>query len=341
MSSADPDLAPAHDEFWAWWSGEGAAACAAAIADGTLEGLVDELNERVHAMAPELVWELGPGDLAEHRLVVSPEGDPDVRATARRWLVAAPARDETWEYADARLASLDPASGSMTVGDAQVDFAAVRIGAERVGNHVDVAVHHPLLRDLPEQARGAVVFIALDHTLGETDCETWVGNVEVALDEPAGAVGLDGLRALVAQVRDDAVDESGQPVWVLLQGEQDGAPLMAAAQVPLAPSWAPQLDAHLAVEVPFDDATPDGLPADAALDALRALEDHLGELLGDAGRLVAHETGLGRRVLHFYVDSTRPGAGVVEAAVRGWPQGRVEVVRTPDPAWQRVRHLRT
>lgn len=338
---ADPDAMPDHGAFWTWWTEEGAAACEAGIADGTVEELVDELTARVHALSPDLAWELGPGEGAQHLLVVSPEGNPQARATARRWLRAAPAPTATWEYADARPASPDPGSGGITVGATQVDFSGIRVAATRVAHHVDVVVHHPSLRGLPEQARGSVVFISLDHTLGETECETWIGNVEVSLEEPADALTLEGLRDVVAQVRADALDDDGQPTWVMLQGRHDDAPLMALAQVPLAPSWAPHLDAHLAVDVPFRRATAEGLPEAEALDDLRGLEDHVTERLGESGRLVAHETGRGRRTLHYYVDSAGPTAGVVEAAVTGWTQGRVEVTHTPDPAWQAVRHLRT
>ncbi|MCW2815420.1 MAG: hypothetical protein JWN84_2875 [Nocardioides sp.] len=338
----DPDAQPPnYDAFWSWWLEQGAAACEAGIADGTLSELVDEITARVHAISPELVWELGPGSSAQHLLVVSPEGNPDVRAAAHRWLLAAPAPTETWEYADARPPSGDPDSGGMRVGETDVDFAAIRVGATRVGNHVDVAVHHPALRELPEQARGAIAFLSLDHALGETDCETWVGNVGIALDPPPDAVTLEDLRGLVTQVARDAVGDDGQPVWVLLQGEHDGAPLMAAAQVPLASSWAPHLDTHLEIDVPYADATPDGLPAPEALDALRGLEDHLADRLAGTARLVAHETGRGRRLLHVYADSETPAAAVVEAAVTGWEQGRVEVRATPDPSWHGVRHLRT
>ena len=332
---------PAHDAFWSWWLDEGAAACEAGIADGTLSDLVDEITARVHAVSPELVWALGPGTTAEHVLVVSPEGNPDVRAAAHRWLLAAPAPTATWQYADARPPATDPASGGMRVGETDVDFAAIRVAATRVGNHVDVAVHHPALRTLPEQARGAIAFLSLDHALGETGCETWVGNVEVALDPPADALTLEGVRDLVEQVARDAAGDDGEPVWVLLQGEQDGSPLMAAAQVPLASSWAPHLDTHVEVDVPYADATPDGLPALEVLDALRGLEDHLAERLGATARLVAHETGRRHRLLHFYADSATPAAAVVEAAVTGWEQGGVEVRATADPSWHGVRHLRT
>ncbi|WP_137293263.1 DUF695 domain-containing protein [Nocardioides dongxiaopingii] len=328
-------------EFWLWWAEEGAGACEAAIESRSFEAVTDEINARVHAVDPRLVWELGPGREARHVLVVTSEGDAGARAVARRWLRAAPAPSATWEYADARQAEVDVDAMVLKVGETEVDFAAVRVVAERVGNHVDVVVHHPAMASLPEQARNTVAFLALDATLGENDCETWVGAVEVALAPPVGATLLAALREVVAEVRDDSVDEHGTPVWVLLRGEVDGAPIMAAAQVPLAGSWAPQLDTHVAVAVPYRRATEQGLPDPGTLESLRALEDHLGERLGDSARLVAHETSSGTRTLHFYADSTTPAAAVLQAAVTGWDQGRVTVAAQPDPAWHAVRHLRT
>jgi hypothetical protein len=330
-----------HDAFWAWWTAEGAEQYATAIADGTVADLVEELSERVRAVSPDLAWELGPGLTSQHVLVVTAEGKAETRATARRWLRAAPEPDATWEYADARPAELDPGAGGLRIGDVEVDLADVRVAAQRVGNHVDVAVHHPRLRDLPEQARGTVVFLSLDQALGENDCETWIGAVEAALDPPADGLTLLGLRDLVSEVRDDATGDDGEPVWVLLRGEHEGVPMTAAAQVPLAPAWAPHLDAHLAVVVPYADARPDGLPEPDKLDALRDLEDHLTERLAGSARLVAHETERGHRTLHYYVDSTLPGAAVAEAAVVGWPDGPVQVEQNPDPSWYAVRHLRT
>lgn len=345
---SEPPRHPSPDDlaaFWSWWEAEGAPACEEAIAARSLDHLVDELSRRVHAVSPALVWELGPGDLSEHRLVVSPEGDPSARALARRLLLAAPPATPTWSYADARPADDDPGGGGLRLGEEEVSFADLRVAATRVGHHVDVAVHHPRLRELPEQARGAVMFIALDHALGEIECETWIGGVEPALDPPADGLTLEELRDLVAEVRADALDEDGRPTWVMLQGEHDGRPLMAVAQVPLAPTFAPHLDAHLEVTVPFADATDEGLPTPAALDALRELEDRVTGVLGDSARLVAHETGDRRRLLHLYVDSAvdqaRPVVPAVEGVVAVWDQGAVGVRLEPDPGWHAVRHLRT
>jgi hypothetical protein len=47
-------------QFWAWWMSR-ADAVAAAIPDNTTPALAAEISDRVHAMHPDLQWELGPG----------------------------------------------------------------------------------------------------------------------------------------------------------------------------------------------------------------------------------------------------------------------------------------
>ena len=171
--------------------------------------------------------------------------------------------------------------------------------------------------------------------------ETWVGQVRTTAVQPLDAVPLSGLRAVVRQLREQWTDEEGNPAWVLMQGRtKDGGVLLASSIVPLRPSLAPHLDTHVAVAVPFTDRTEQGLPGPGSLQALRDLEDHLSQRLGGSGRLVAHETRAGTRVLHCYVDGTTPAAEQLKAAVGGWGQGRVRIEAAGDPGWDRVRHLR-
>jgi hypothetical protein len=104
---------------------------------------------------------------------------------------------------------------------------------------------------------------------------------------------------------------------------------------------APHLDTYVPVVVPYAERTDEGLPGPGSLTELRGLEDHLRERLGGSGRVVAHQSHDGVRVLHLYVDGTTPALEQVRAAVRGWEQGPVEVSAQPDPAWDAVRHLRS
>ncbi len=337
-----PDLIQGIDGFWSWWLDSGADRTAAAIAAHDPQRMVEELSRRVNAIHPGLAWELTPGDGAgaEHLLVVSPEGNPELRSTARRWLRAAPPPSATWEYADARQPAADLTGIRLGIGGREVGFGDMVVAARRLGYRFEITLHHPLFADLPHEAQLQITYLALDAAIGETHVETWIGEVAPAASAPLDSFPLEHLRGLVHQLVAETTDEAGEPTWVLLHGNGADGPVLASAQVPLSPTSAPELDHHVAVVVPFADRTEEGFPGDASLQDLRDLEDHLTARLGHSGRLVAHETTAGVRTLHFYVDSATPSAGVLSAAVHGWGQGRVTVTDEPDPAWDAVRHLR-
>lgn len=103
----------------------------------------------------------------------------------------------------------------------------------------------------------------------------------------------------------------------------------------------PHLDTHVGIRVAFTDVEESGLPGDTSLTALRELEDHLMQRLGDSGRVVAHETTNGVRVLHLYTDSTTPAVEQIKSALGGWTESQPRVDVAADPAWDAVRHLRT
>ena len=339
-----PDLAQGIDSFWGWWTAAGAAQTAAAIASRAPEGMVDELSRRVNGIHPGLAWELATGRSAQHVLVVSPEGNPDLRGAARRWLRAAPEPDSTWEYADARRAVPDLDDIRLSLGKQTVCFGDTVVTARRVGHHFDVVVHHPVFEEIPVEAQLQITYLALDAALGEIDVETWVGEIEPAALAPLDAFPLRHLPRLVADLREELTDADGSPTWVMLRGSGPDGPVMAVAQVPLAPTAAPELDEHVAVAASYHHGTGEGLPGDDALMALRDLEDRLAGVLAGRGRLVAHESTGGRRTLHFYVDSATGATRELLEAARGWRHedlaGVVETASESDPGWSAVRHLR-
>ncbi len=338
-----PATPPPVEAFWQWWQAEGATLCADAIARGRAEDVVEQLSDQVAAVQEGLAWQLGPGSSSQHALVVSPEGDPALRAAARRWLRAAPEPTPTWEYADSRQ-PVDLAGVSLGLGEQVLPLEQVRVAIAREGNRLGVVVHHPALATLPEEGRQQVAVLALDAALGEDDVETWVGSIEVSCESPGDAqhdLPLGDLPAAVQRLREEHLDEQGLPTWVLLRGTGPGGDVLVGAQVPLAATSAPDLDDHLAVAIPYRGRTDEGFPDAGALTALRDLEDHVTERLGSSGRLVAHETSAGTRVLHYYVDSTSPADGVVRAAVTGWSDGDVRVSVEHDPAWTAVAPFRT
>src|SRR5699024_8573346 len=144
----------------------------------------------------------------------------------------------------------------------------------------------------------------------------------------------------VRDLREEFTGDDGEPTWLVLQGDTPYGPLLASTQVPLAAAWAPQFDTHIGVSVPYGDKEDSGLPAERSLGNLRALEDHAVARLEGQGRLVAHETTRGIRLLHFYVDGSTPAVDQVKAAVQSWDEGRVKVRAESDPGWSQVQHLR-
>ena len=336
--------AEAIDGFWSWWREAGSARLTAALADGDPHRMVSDLSSRVSAVHPKLSWETGPGRERTHTLTVTGEGDPELRAVARRWLRAAPAgadADPVWDFADARQPAPDLSGTTLEIGGHRIDAASVRVSAQVRGFEADVTLFHPAFEALPEQARNQVAFLLLDSALGEVAVETWIGAIAPAAIEPLDAFPLTGMRAVVEEVSRPCVDGDGQPIWVLLQGEApDGLPVIASAQVPLKAVTAPELDTYVGVQVPFTDRNAGGLPGPGSLGALRDLEDHVTARLEGSGRIVAHETHAGVRILHVYVDGGTPAVEQVRAAVGAWEQGRVRVESQPDPGWRAVTHLR-
>ncbi len=328
-------------QFWAWWTTEGAASCASAIAQDTPDRIADDLSGRVAAIHPELAWELTSGDVSEHQLVVTAEGNAEVRPVARRWLMAAPPADEVWSYDDHRGAAANPEEVVLQApGSPEVAFADIRLGARRHGARIDVTVHHPAFPDVDQHTQLQVAFLALDAALGENDTELWIGEIKPSPYEPMDAFGLSALRALVDNLRRQHVDADGRPQWALLQGEGPGGPVVASARSPLHPLFGPLFTRHVAALVPYRDRTGTGLPGSAALEALRALEDDVESVLGIDGLLVAHESSAGSRLFHVYVDPETDASARVAAVLDRWTDGEVRVsVTDGDPGWDAVRHL--
>lgn len=188
--------------FWLWWAAEGRAEATRAFDEGhdgghDLTALAERIGARVQAIA-DLAFETGAGRTARHVLVVTPAGDPDLRDVARRWLAAAPAADDAFEYADARQPVRDP--GGLAIGlpdGTKVDLASATVVAEVEDTTVHVRVSHPAYAGLPDQAQAQITFLLLDALLGEGVVEQRIGGVEWAGTAGDGAMPLLDLPAIV------------------------------------------------------------------------------------------------------------------------------------------------
>ncbi|MFD7156691.1 DUF695 domain-containing protein [Kribbella sp. NPDC059898] len=323
--------------FWSWWTTTGGAAVADAVARREPGGANAELTERIGRIHPDLEWELGPGLHAEHVLIVTAAGNPAQRATARRWLRAAPPSDHAWEYADLRRPG--PAVTIQFDGLPPVAIDESLVSIEPDSASVHVGVHHPAFASLSVDTQRRVTFLILDLVLGEEMVETWVGAIDPLADAPADAVPVMQLLPAVAGFAAEHTLDDGSPAWKMLEGTRDGQRVIATAEYPLRSIRRPHLDTHVAVSIRYPVVREDGLPESEMLDELRAFEDHLTDRLGGSGNLLAHETSAGVRILHYYVDGTTPADAQLQAATTGWPHGKVTLTTTPDPAWEGVAHL--
>jgi hypothetical protein len=311
--------------FWAWWREHAA---------DPLETLVEELSAQVAAIHPDLQWEIGRGVGARHVLCVTGVGDPSLRAVAERWMRAAPAADEAWEFAPARRADADALRMRMTIDKWDFDLSktAVSLQLDEEAMWVDVEVHHPLFDSVPGVVRKQVATLVVGWALGEDGRERWIGRIGVAVRRPEDGLPVEALPETVAALAGRHTENN----WAMLRGEtESGVPMMAVVIRPMRWVDYPSFDRHLALDLSFR-----GNLDDAKLMALRTLEDEVvAALAGNRVLLVGHETIKGRRTLHFYCDSADEGPADV---MRRWVRGRLgRKLRVDfDPGWMAVQRLR-
>lgn len=186
------------ERFWTRWN-ELLPAVSAALGDGEPHRMEAELCELVGDLHPDLHFSLERGQRAIYALVLSGQEDPRLRPYTDAWIAAAPPENVIWEYHDSVPAVPDPNGVTVNLAGHRLRLADFRVVAQvdEAEGVVDVAVHHPELAELDEAARSAMTFLPLDATLGERLAGERLRRVETAEREPAGAISLLELRALV------------------------------------------------------------------------------------------------------------------------------------------------
>jgi hypothetical protein len=322
-------------EFWQWWA-TARDDVAAAIPAGTVQVFANQLGHRVAGIRPDLQWELTPGGTSAHALVVTSGGQAALRATAARWLAAAPPADETWSYRCARAADPSVFESTIEIDGHKLELDRIRYGitVDKERHQLDVVCYHPEFARLPDNVRGQVTFLTLDWAVGENDVEIWLGEVTWTATEPANPKTPENLRYAVTAVASD------EDSWVLMEGQRrDGTPLLAMVASPLRSARWPRFDLHMPVRLAYQRYNDGQFPVGESLTALRDFEDEVSAALGANGALVAHETSGGQRTLHFYVDSQSNAPAELESHLPRWREGRASVEPRLDPGFDDVRHL--
>ena len=189
------------EEFWRRWD-ELLPEIAGALGDSAPERIETLVADALAEVHPDLTFGIEHGEQAVYALVISRQGDPELRPYTDAWMAAAPPPDTLWEYYDSVPPVPDPTQVTVNLRGEKYPLEQVRVAAQvdEAEGLVDVAVYHPGFAALDDNARRALTFLPLDATLGERLAADRIGRVETAQTQPEGAVGLLELRELVREL---------------------------------------------------------------------------------------------------------------------------------------------
>jgi len=302
-----------------------------------LDALGRHLDSAVELIDPRLCWELGKAT-SEWLLVVTANGDPQVRSTAERWLRAAPVPDPGWQFHCYRPADRGALSGKLQLGDGAVDLSDIRFKLDREFDQarIHVTVCHPGFATLEEDARLQAVFMALDRTLGEDEVHRWIGDIDTSTSPGAEAVPATRLAAEVAGL---ASAYAARKSVTLRDVAPDGLPVVTRTTVPMRPIDFPLYDQHVAITAGYLDAGADRLPEASTVARLQQFEDVLLAQTAGQAVLAGHETYNEHRIFHLYSDPATDTAERLRAALPPWLEGPFSVAVTLDPGWDEISHF--
>ena len=313
------------EAFWAWWA-SAKDDVARDIPAGRVAERAPEISKAVDRLHPKLAWELGKGAVSEHMLVVTPEGNAELRPIALAWARSAPPPDATWEYHPSRQPG---PPNTLQIGGTKVDFADVRAVTswDEAREVVSVRLWHPAFEGLPDGPRHQIAFLFLDNLVGEDDVERWIGAIDVDPSAQAGRT-TDELRA---EIRRRAESATGS-TWALAEVTDDrGRPFLVRYNASLKRIDHPYASRHVAVVVErgLEHAGDPGLN-----EAINAAEEELVAAMANVAVEVAHVTDPARRITHFVTDDGERALAVARGWADRYGQWGAKATLDDDPLWE-------
>jgi hypothetical protein len=326
-----PSLPDAIAAFWKFWPTVSKTIADAVVSGGMSGEVIEAVNQHVHAIDKSLDWELGPGRKSQHHICVSGKGDPVLRVIAERWLRAAPAPDETWEYYASRQPHGNPGL-VLEIGGHRIELDDLVCSIEEDDSEevLDLVVHHAVFGSITEKnLKSQIMFIGLDTLLGEDDVERWIGSLETADSAPPNAVPFAELKARIATFAPKCTGEK----WSVLKGEKDGRPIFVSKNSALKRIDHLLLDMHVEIRITLRTPADTGLTTSEEAEVLNAMEDRLFAALGDDAVYVGRETHAGHRTMHLHVMESGPAAAKINTWRQQSNQYAIEVSVRPDTRW--------
>ncbi|MBK5266092.1 MAG: DUF695 domain-containing protein [Acidimicrobiia bacterium] len=282
-------------EFWAWWSDVGRASLLAAI-EGQDSDIAEVLSDKVHELHLNLDWQLTPLDDGTFCLAISGGGSRMLRVLTETAMVWAPVDDDRFVYAAARIAQpLTP----FEFGDTVIDPSLVRVATEvdEEYEQLDVTMYIPGAESYDDADLTELAMILLDTALGEDATERWIGIIDTVDQDPGHSMYLTDLPGAIAQYEPTVTRDE----WVVFQkGPSPKEPVVVALNVAAKHIEHLTHGIHVEIRIALTEVTGLGMPSEAEAERLAAIEDAIVDALPDGVILVARETGLNLRILHFY-----------------------------------------
>ncbi len=311
--------------FWVWWAGarddiaHDIPIRLVARHAGAISAAVDAIDKR-------LAWELGKGQSSQHMLVVTPEGNAEVRPIALAWLQSAPPADATWEF----RASRQPGEPkTLVVAGATIELSEVRVIGiwDESREVVDIFLWHPAFEPLADTARQQIALLFLDNLLGEDDVERWIGAIEI---DPSGLEGGTP-EELAAEVRRGAATATGD-AWALAEGtDAQGNPALLRYNASVKRIDHPFANHHLAVTV--DGGLDHADDQDRRRLVMTAEEQLDTDLVGTAFA-IAFITEAKGRTMHFVCEDPDRASAIAREWASLYPELSPKIVVESDPRWR-------
>lgn len=314
-------------EFWEWWATIRDTVAQEITDGGVSDDTIDEIEERVWRIHPDLNWQITGGIEAPHSLNLVSEGTRLLRLIAELWRRMGPADDESWEHHPSRLPfGLAP----FEIGEVEVDPSLARFSAREdpLYERLDLTIAHPAYVELDDDEATEAAMHILDATLGEDAVERWLGILETTVDIPDGEP-IFTVRSTFERFGDEASGEG----WERVDDQYDGVVL---AQVNRAVKWIDNIDKPIYAEVTIQALTTDeeGLPAPLEQKRLESVVADLLTRLGPNGVLLGTAVGDAEQTVHLYVGVSDQ----VEAVLSEWREANdnreINIDLAPDEQWQ-------
>jgi hypothetical protein len=163
--------------FWKWFAQN----AAALRSDTDLRSVMERISEELAKVDKGVFAEIGSeGD--QRLLVLSVDGDKKLFPVVERLYAARP-KVAGWKIVAFR--QRDPELTVIEMDGKKLDPGAMKFVAKKNGEVLDVVIYVPNFTSA--KALGSILFVALDHTVGEYDAEMRIGGIEWAKLESAPA----------------------------------------------------------------------------------------------------------------------------------------------------------